>query len=267
MLAPRLPSLTDLSHDWSRRQPTDHDLRILCPKRLPKPCSRPPRHRARGRPPPSGPHGAAIPRSLGPLPVPGPPGQCGRFAARLATGGGRHHRPSREAWGAGREPARARRPGRPLNPPGSPAPRPSPPPRSSPRPSSSQIVPPAEAPAGSTRAARWEPDSLRSGQLAVHLHYSTSVLRRIPGPAPRRTIGWGKAVTHKQTNRREALGPFLTVLDGTPVPHAELVAGEGWLRSWSLTAGPSPFAPMTTGPGCGTWSTRQMTRRLPGDAG
>jgi hypothetical protein len=32
-------------------------------------------------------------------------------------------------------------------------------------------------------------------------------------------------VTHKQTNRREALGPFLTVLDGTPVPHAELVAG------------------------------------------
>jgi hypothetical protein len=32
-------------------------------------------------------------------------------------------------------------------------------------------------------------------------------------------------VTHKQTNRREALGPFLNVLDGTPIPHAELVSG------------------------------------------
>jgi hypothetical protein len=32
-------------------------------------------------------------------------------------------------------------------------------------------------------------------------------------------------MTHKHTNRPDALRPFLTLLDGTPVPLAELVAG------------------------------------------
>jgi hypothetical protein len=133
-----------------------------------------------------------------------------------------------------------------------------PPPRSSPRPSSSQIVPPAEAPAGSTRAARWEPDSLRSGQPAVHLHYSTSVLRRIPGPVPRPTIGWGKAVTHKQTNRREVLGPFLTVLDGTPVPHAELVAG-GRRMAEILVAHGRPLTLGADDHWAGVWDLERLT--------
>lgn len=75
-------------------------------------------------------------------------------------------------------------------------------------------------------------------------------------------------MTHQHTDRLDALRPFLSVLDGTPVPLADLVAGgEGWPRFWSLAAGPSPGAPTTTGQVCGARSASRMRRRRPGDSG
>jgi hypothetical protein len=62
-------------------------------------------------------------------------------------------------------------------------------------------------------------------------------------------------VTHKQTNRREALRPFLTVLDGTPVSHADLVAGGRRMAEVLVAPGrPITLCPMATWPRCGTWS-------------
>jgi hypothetical protein len=115
MLAPRLPSLTELSHDWSRRQPTDHDVR--------NPVSQAPTETMLSASAASSTRTASFVRSTrGSDPTltrssPGPgPARAMWQVCRSARDRRRPaSRPSRGAWGAGREPARARRPGRPLN--------------------------------------------------------------------------------------------------------------------------------------------------------
>lgn len=65
-------------------------------------------------------------------------------------------------------------------------------------------------------------------------------------------------MTHKQTNRREALWPFLTALDGTPVPHAELVAG-GRRIAETLVAHGMPISLCADGQWAGVWDLERLT--------
>src|ERR671919_1381689 len=70
--------------------------------------------------------------------------------------------------------------------------------------------------------------SLGSGAGRPSVRPFALVDLRSPGdslPRPRAHDSEWTPMTHEHTNSRDALRPFLTVLDGTPVPLAELVAG------------------------------------------
>lgn len=65
-------------------------------------------------------------------------------------------------------------------------------------------------------------------------------------------------MTHKQTNRLEALRPFLTVLDGDPVPHAELVAA-GRRMAGALVAHGRPVTLCADDRWAGVWDLERLT--------
>jgi hypothetical protein len=65
-------------------------------------------------------------------------------------------------------------------------------------------------------------------------------------------------MTRKQPSRREVLGPFLTALDGTPVPYAELVAG-GRRMAEVLVEHGRPVTICTDGPLAGVWDLERLT--------
>lgn len=65
-------------------------------------------------------------------------------------------------------------------------------------------------------------------------------------------------MTHKQTSRRQALQPFLTVLAGTPVPHAELVAAGRRMAEVMVTHG-RPITLCADGKWAGVWDLECLT--------
>lgn len=65
-------------------------------------------------------------------------------------------------------------------------------------------------------------------------------------------------MTYKSTNRREALKPFLAVLDGTPVPRADLVAG-GRRLAEVLVAHGRPVILCGDGQWAGVWDLECLT--------
>ena len=65
-------------------------------------------------------------------------------------------------------------------------------------------------------------------------------------------------MTDKHTNRRDGLRPFLTVLDGTPVPLAELVAG-GRRMAEVLVAHGRPVTLCADDHWAGVWDLERLT--------
>jgi hypothetical protein len=65
-------------------------------------------------------------------------------------------------------------------------------------------------------------------------------------------------MTHKHTNHRDALRPFLTVLDGIPVPLAELVAG-GRRMAEVLVAYGRPVSLCADDHWAGVWDLERLT--------
>jgi hypothetical protein len=65
-------------------------------------------------------------------------------------------------------------------------------------------------------------------------------------------------MTHKQTEGREALKPFLTVLDGIPVPRTELVAG-GRRMAEILVAHGRPITLCPDDHWAGVWDLERLT--------
>ncbi len=65
-------------------------------------------------------------------------------------------------------------------------------------------------------------------------------------------------MSHKHTNPMDALGPFLTVLDGTPVPLAELVAG-GRRMAEGMVAHGRPVTLCADDHWAGVWDLERLT--------
>jgi hypothetical protein len=65
-------------------------------------------------------------------------------------------------------------------------------------------------------------------------------------------------VTHKQTNRRQALQPFLAVLAGAPVPDAELVAAGRRMAEVMIAHG-KPITLCADGQWAGVWDLEYLT--------
>jgi hypothetical protein len=65
-------------------------------------------------------------------------------------------------------------------------------------------------------------------------------------------------MTHRQKDRRGALGPFLDVLDGTPVPHEELVSAGRKLAEILVARGKSLILSLK-GEWAGVWDLERLT--------
>jgi hypothetical protein len=65
-------------------------------------------------------------------------------------------------------------------------------------------------------------------------------------------------VSHKQTNRREVLRPFLTLLEGTPVPHVELVNAGRRMAEVMVDHG-RPITLCPDGQWAGVWDLQYLT--------
>ena len=65
-------------------------------------------------------------------------------------------------------------------------------------------------------------------------------------------------MTHNHTNRRDALRPFLALLDGTPVPLAELVAGGRRMAEVPVAHG-RPVTLCADDPWAGVWDLERLT--------
>lgn len=65
-------------------------------------------------------------------------------------------------------------------------------------------------------------------------------------------------MTQRHTNHRDVLEPFLTVLDGTPVPLAELVAG-GRRMAEVLVAHGRPVTLCADDHWAGVWDLERLT--------
>ena len=65
-------------------------------------------------------------------------------------------------------------------------------------------------------------------------------------------------MTAKDTNLRDALRPFLTVLDGTPVPLAELVAGGRRMAEVLVSYG-RPVSLCADDHWAGVWDLERLT--------
>jgi hypothetical protein len=65
-------------------------------------------------------------------------------------------------------------------------------------------------------------------------------------------------MTHKQRDRRGALGPFLDVLDGTPVLHDELVSAGRRLAEILVARGRSLVLSLE-GQWAGVWDLERLT--------
>jgi hypothetical protein len=65
-------------------------------------------------------------------------------------------------------------------------------------------------------------------------------------------------MSHKHTNHMDALRPFLTVLDGTPVPLAELVAG-GRRMAEVLVSHGRPVTLCADDHWAGVWDLERLT--------
>jgi hypothetical protein len=66
------------------------------------------------------------------------------------------------------------------------------------------------------------------------------------------------AVTHRQINRREVLGPFLAALRGSPVPYSDLVQA-GRMVAAVLVAHGRPISVCGDGPWAGVWDLERLT--------